>query len=680
MTSIFVDIHNTLWLSYEYLENKEVPQGTLNAWSTRGTCRRMYLNGRAYIKYDTIPEPTRVKLPTPNEIIEERKRLKIRYVERLYTNELKDAYKCMRLPYYVNEILSTPEYSKLSRKKVTELARKACIIEHCVYIQKEYGHRNKLDALFYAYSSIYPNEYSMKNRFCMTLKRAREEGVLSVAIDKRAFKEKAPEFTGVYVQLAEAFLRDSRTFSMPACYEKLVIACNDLDMKAPSFWWLRDYYRKNKQSIDIDRFGKENNEKENSLYAKIIPAKNRNTQWQLDGWEIPIYGKRPNSKGGMEIWFKFVLIAVLDAHSRKMIGYCVAESENTTSILKALEIAVKNTGVLPYEIVADNHSFNKTIEAKSLKDKMDEIGVNWTVDSNPRRKAILERAFRTLGEVHFKDKYGYIGQGVKTKMKGGRMPQELIDEYGKNQSRFLTYEQITTIAMSCILEYNEKLKPTLKQSPNERYELSKDKCSFEIDEFARLALFCKQTECKVQHGQITIVRGMHTYEYQIPSKYSTTYNGQQVGVKYSDFDSVYLFDLKTDEPICSVMLKNNIHGAIGDQSEQDIENLYKNTGRIKGVNSKEIRRKQAIDSEADTINPNAVDAINKLIAPKELVKELEQNKALQKLVIDQGVNTVKVTELPEISALAYRKTSKKENKSPFRAKGEVELKKIIFED
>lgn len=683
MTSIYFDTNRqAVWLSYEYLVEKNVPQGTLNAWSTRDICTRMYLNGRAYIKYDTIPEPTRAKLPTIEGIRAEYNRKKIENTVYIFTKELQEAYKCMQLPVYVREIRSKTEYSKLKDEQVTEFARKACVIERVLWLHQEYHRPNKLEALFYAYSSIYPNDYSMKNRFCMMLKRARQEGVLSVAIDKRLFRELAPKYTAVHIQLAEAFLRDSRNFSMRACHEKVIAACNDLNIDAPSFWWVRDYYRKNKQFIDIERFGKSNHEKENGLYAKIIPAKNRNTQWQIDGWEIPIYGKRPNGKGGMELWFKYVLVAVLDAHSRKIIGSKVAESENTASILAAIEMAVKNTGVLPFEIVADNHSFNKTKEAEHIKSAMDKIGVIWTVDSNPRRKAILERAFRTLGEMHFKDEYGYIGQGVRSKMKGGRMPQELIDEYTKNQSRFLTWEQITGITMRCILDYNAKEKPTTKQSPNQRYELSKDKCSYTVSEFTRMSLFCKQSEFKVQHGQITIKRGMYTYEYQIPSAYSTPYNGKTVGVLYHDFTEIYLFDLETNEPICSVKEKSDIHGAAGDQSKTDTENLYKNAGRIKGNQSKERKRRAAIDSEADTINPNAIDTINKIKTPKELVKTLEQNKELRKMAIDQGVNIAKVTDLPEISAIEYQRANIKDNasKSPFIPKNIAEIGKIVIEE
>jgi hypothetical protein len=682
MIDIYLDSNGqAVWLSYEYLQSKEILRDTINKWSTRDICTRMYLNGRAYIKYDTIPEPTRAKLLTMEGIRAEYNRKKIENTVYIFTKELQAAYKSMQFPVYVREIQSNTENSKLKDEQVREFARKACVIEHVLWLHQEYHRPNKLEALFYAYSSIYPNDYSMKNRFCMMLKKAREEGILSVAIDKRIFRELAPKYTAVHIQLAEAFLSDSRNFSIRACHEKIVDACNELNMSAPSFWWVRDYYRANKQFIDTERFGKANHEKENGLYAKIIPAKNRNTQWQMDGWEIPIYGKRLNNKGGWEIYCKYVLVAVMDAHSRKMIGYCVAESENTAAILKALEIAVKNTGVLPFEIVADNHSFNKTKEAAHIKAAMDKIGVKWTVDSNPRRKAILERSFRTLGEMHFKDEYGYIGQGVRSKMKGGRMPQELIDEYTKNQSRFLTWEQITTITMRCILDYNAKEKPTTKQSPNQRYELSKDKCSYAVSEFTRMSLFCKQSEFKVQHGQITIKRGMYTYEYQIPSAYSTPYNGKTVGVLYHDFDEIYLFDLETNEPICSVKEKNEIHGAAGDQSETDTQNLYKNTGRMKGNQSKECKRKNAIDNGADTINPNAIDTINKIKTPKELVKTLEQNKELQKLVIEQDVNTAKVTDLPEISAIKYKRANIKDNanKSPFAPKNIAEIGKIVIE-
>ena len=166
-------------------------------------------------------------------------------------------------------------------------------------------------------------------------------------------------------------------------------------------------------------------------------------------------------------------------------------------------MAVKETLTLPYEIVADNHSFNKTKEAENLKEKLEQYGVQWTVDSNPQRKSILERAFRTLGDEHFKNRYGYIGQGVKTKVKNGLTSPELIGKYTKTEN-MLTYEQIVPIVCSVIEEYNKHKIISLDDTPKNRYERGEKQNVFHINMFKYMSLFFPKTAHKIQRGQITI--------------------------------------------------------------------------------------------------------------------------------------------------------------------------------
>lgn len=680
MNSIHLDTkHQVFWLSYEYLLDKNISQGTLNSWSTRKLCKRKYIDGRAYINYDTIPEPTRVKLPAKEGLKKEYLRQQDELYENWYTQELKAAYRGDRVPVWVNAILGDGRYGKLKREQVTYFARRASVIERVSEIRDSCLGKPKLAALFYAYSTLYPDDYSKKNRFCMALKKVRDEGVLDMAVDKRKLREFAPKYSDVHLFLAEGILSDPRAFDMPDSHEMLQGACSRLDIQTPSFWWLRQYYRKNKNYINAGRLGKTAYEKEYKPYAKIIPALHRNTQWQVDGWEIPIYSKRQKGDGTWELYFKYVLFAVLDAHSRKYIGFSIGESENTEVILQAVEDAVKNTGVLPYEIVSDNHSFHKTKEAEHFKSELEKIGVHWTVDSNPRRKAILERSFRTLGEKHFKHYYGYIGQGVRSKMETGRTQQELLDEYTKNHSRFPNYDQIATITCSAIYDYNEKVKPSLKQSPNERYEKSGQPKCFAVDLFKRMVLFGRKTEQKISKGQITIKRGMHEYSYQLPSKFMTQYGGKAVTVRYAGFDEIYLYDIETDSPICSVPQKIEIHGALGDRTDGDTENLYKNSGRTRGNESKLQKRKDSVYEKSDTVNPNAADAMNVMKVPKDAVKQAKQNLLLREMVGDKGVSVDNVAELPAIGMLKVDKPEKKENRHPFTPKGEVKMGKIKIE-
>lgn len=681
MNNIYVDTkHQVYWLSYEWFDLKGISQNTYTCWCKRGVSKRKYIDGRAYINYDTIPLESREKLPDKEGLKKEYNRQKTELKEQWCFYRLEPVYKKSdRFPEYVNAILKDGRYNKLKREQVNYFARRACVIEKAIELHGMHKEKGWLTGLYYAYSRLYPDDYSMKNRFCMMLKKAREEGVLSVAIDKRSLREFTPKYTEEYQYMAHEILSDPRAFDTVMCHEKMQTACEKQQMETPSVWWIRDYYRKNKNFINITRHGKEVYEKEQRPYANIIPALHRNTQWQIDGWEIPIYGKRQREDGSWELYFKYVFFAVLDAHSRKYVGYSIGESENTEVILKALENAVKNTGVLPYEIVSDNHSFNQTKEAEHFKAALDKIGVHWTVDSNPRRKAILERSFRTLSEKHLKNHYGYIGAGIRSKKKGSRMPQELIDEYTKNSSRFPNYDTIAISVIDSVLEYNDKVKPKFKQSPNERYENSEQPKCFEVDVFKRMQLFTRKTEQKITNGQFTIKRGEYEYSYQLPAEFSTRYNGETVTLRYADFGTMYLYDYATDAPICSVLQKSDIYGAMGDQTDADIHKLHKNTGRLKGIESKSRKRKNTIFDQCDTINPNAADAINKVKAPKEVVKQIEQNLHLREIALNQGVKPERVTDAPALGMLTVSAPEREENNHPFSVKTS-EICKISIEE
>lgn len=209
------------------------------------------------------------------------------------------------------------------------------------------------------------------------------------------------------------------------------------------------------------------------------------------------------------------------------------------------------------------------------------LGVTWTVDSNPKRKAILEKTFRMLGENHLKECFGYIGGGIKSRKKNTVTQQELKDIYSKPEN-MLGYDQLCAIVCTAIHTYNTSVRKSLGVSPEERYSKSEQPHSIKADEFTYLPLFHHQTAHKIANGQITIRRGLHKYEYQLPAKYSAEYNGKQVGVVYANLDEIYLFDLKTERGICSVEQKIAIHGALANQTQADHDNLMRNTGRIKG--------------------------------------------------------------------------------------------------
>lgn len=677
---IYIDIkHQVFWLSYEYLRMYNISENSFMNWSKRDVCKRKYIDGRAYINYDTIPVPSRSKLPNKEGMKVEYNRLHHSVMEERYYGYLQEATKSFRVGYWRNQILS--RYPELNIEKLLEFAIRASVFEEVLRIDNTIRSRSKdHSALFYAFNRIYPNKgYTHRSRFCMAMEKARNEGILSVAVDTRALRKFEPRYKEDYQGLALALLSDPRAFDVTDCYDMFVEGCQYMKVeKTPSWDWFRLFWRKNKNIILPERDGKTMHEKEAANYAKIILALYSGDQWQMDGWDIPVYCKKRNEKGGWEYFVRYVLFVVMDAHSRKIIGFDVAESENTETILTSLDMAVRNTKTLPKELVADNHSWNKTKEAANLKEIAEKLGMIWTIDSNPRRKAILERTFRTLGDKHFKRYYGYLGQGIKSKIKNGITQQELKDFYSQPKN-MPTFDQLCAQVWCIIQDYNDKVKKNLGESPNARYAKSEQPNSIQVDDPTRLKMFIRVSEHKISHGQIVIKRGMHTYEYQLPAKYSVEYNGKTVGVRYADFDLIYLYDIETDKCFCSVYRKLEIHGAIANQTETDTENLFKNSGRIKGINSQKRKKKESIYNEGNTINPNFIATANKQKTPKDVLKQVEHDNDLRSFMADKNINPETISDFPEVKSIYIDIPKKKEEKSPFWVENN-EIRTITIEE
>jgi hypothetical protein len=243
----------------------------------------------------------------------------------------------------------------------------------------------------------------------------------------------------------------------------------------------------------------------------------------------------------------------------------------------------------------------------------------------------------------------------------------------------LTFDQVCALAGVVVFEYNRKVKKSLKESPDNRFAKSEQPNSIQVDDFTRLQMFIRVSEHKVSHGQIVIKRGMHTYEYQLPAKYSVEYNEKTVGVRYSDFDTVYLYDAETDRSICSVSRKLEIRGAIANQAETDTEKLFKNSIRIKGINSQKSKKKESIYNEGNTINPNFMESANAMKIPKDVLKQVKQDNDLRTFLTDKNVSSETISDFPAVKSLYVSEPAKKDEKSPFWVKNN-EIRKITIEE
>lgn len=622
-------VNNYLYLSCSLLrEEYKISIKTIECWKRRQIGKRLIHQGNVYIAYDTIPAPTRAKLPSKEDLLSRMKAAEHDAVTERYYRRMENAYLKGFIKYrdiYRNAGVEFDDIIKYAQHHAVW----AVILE----IHKEQA-RPKLRNIWEAYCRIYPGKYAY-NRMNPCINQCKTGGIESLLIKKyHTIREK--KYNPVYDKWVLDALSSGKAYAKAEIHRLVCSLCKERNYPEPSLGWVKYKCRELEPLVNASRYGADNDTYKKLPYKGIIRAEHANDQWQIDGWRLPFY---------MNGYKTLTLFWVLDAHSGKAIGYEIAPTEHTETILKGLEDAVSNAGCLPFEILSDNHSFNKTEEAGYFKDAVSKLGTTWTVSENPRYKSLVERSFKTFGEMFCKKQYGYIGEGIRTRNKNGRTSQELLDRYTKAET-FLTEEQIKLIAINCIEEYNNR-KGKDGKTRNERYAESAK--AIEIDKTDYLRLFIRETEITIRRGQVDLQRGGIKYEYALTAEQFKTLNDKKVRVRYESFDEVYLFDLETDEFIGTVKRKEYAHGALANQTEDDTKQFFKHKGRLSGIKSDRKKSQIEIARLAESIDPEAAYAMNAKLTPKNIIEEFETNGRLRAEAERRGINLSEVTNIKTFS-------------------------------
>ncbi len=663
-----IGVDGKIFLSYSYLEGKGISYHVVKKWASRKDTKPFKHNNEAYIDFSIIPTPSKSKLPSEAELLamlsSDKKDSQVSsIVEKLkyaQTNKFSD-----HRAYYRDQC-------GLDSEAAFKAAMKRAVWERLMELYNE-SHsasyngglkKGALDVLYTAYNTVYSGQYSSKHALLRTINQCKSAGFDSIIIDKRKsstgnnlkFNELHAFFVGGVVSIGKGY-------NAPHVLQLIIPMCNEAEIAIPSLSWVKNYIAKNLKHNEYNtRYGRA---KANKLmpYASIESALNADSQWQIDGWNLPFYFK--NEDGGLD---KLTLISVVDAYSRKIIGYSISRTENRISIMEAFQDAISNTGCVPFEILADNHSFNKTKEAQNFINELERIGTTWTISENPQYKSIIERSFKVVGERYCKTRYGYVGQGIKSKDKNAHSSPEMLNTFQKS-GKILQEAEIKMTGVDVVLEYNKTINDTFKKSPNQLYAESEKPARFELDLIERIKLTTLKTEYKISRGQINIVIAGVKHEYQVDTNTHKDYNGKKVAVRYNSPDIIYLFDVKTDKSICAVKQKSKIHGALADQTENDKLLLAKNTGRTKGITSQSRKHTENIAEKALKHHPDAFEILQHHTTPKDVLKAVQTNTELRREMFKNNIDLDRVTTVPkttEITNSSYlNKPQSRKDKSPF---------------
>lgn len=670
---LILEVKGCLLISYDYLRRAGLKAASIENWRRRNGISICKIDGRAFIDYKSIPNPSKSKIPSEAD-------LRAILLGEEKNKDVEDVYKKLQYAKF-NKFLNHRVYYRdkygLSPDLTLETSMKRASWDRLMQLYNENktgvkGGLKKgfLEILHKAYDKVYPGRYSTVNALLRAIKTSEQRGVDAVCVDQRKLKSEqkpAQKYDERHLFLLRGIISSGKAYKSPKILELMKVMCLDEGIESPSLSWVKANKQEILKNIEIheNRYGSDKTDKV-TPYSGVKPAFYADDQYQIDGWDMPFYYLGTDSNKNPRLK-KLTLVAVRDACTKKIVGYSVGRSENRLTLFEALQDATANTGALPFELVSDNHSYNETKEVGFFKEEAERLGFTWTVDSNPKRKAIAERYFGVLGERFCKDHYGYIGQGIRTRDKDGRSKQELIDKYQKS-GHILTEEEIKVIAVDIVHRFNNTPLKEGGKTPNQLYEASQKPNRIEIDLFERLRLFTKRTEYKVSRGQINIEIAGIKYEYQLPASFYSKYDRTTVAVRYDSPELIYLFDRKTDQPITSLEQKEKAAGALANQTERDIEIMNRSTGRLKGIKAMARKENEEIAKKASELSPGIFDTLNKRLTPKDVYKMAEEEEIKQEAE-RRGIDFSRIAPVPvfsEIENPAFKapKLSRKEM-SPF---------------
>lgn len=595
-----------------------------------------------YVYHDSLPEPTKKKTPSEDILRSLAHGSEInQHVER-YFKKLQTAYQKQFMSF---QQTYRTEYqldmaTALDRAKMAALYSELMSLVEQQRAGTKHGGATKgsMEHIRSAYNKVVPKakQIGTKQAFNNLLTKIKKNGILIQALDRRTIKVTPEQYSDpFYKAFVWEFTSSAKGFKLPYIAEKLKTACEEKGIKSPSLSWVRDRMREALRNINVVE-GRKGKQAANAMmtYANLEQAQYCGDQFQMDAYTWPGYFYLDG-----KAYTKLVVVCVIDVHSRMIVGFSIALSENRDSMMEAMQNAVSFTNILPKELVTDKHSYHRTKEVEHFMETTQALGMDLTVSMNPQYKAVNERLFQML-EPLIKAQNGTIGQSVKTRDRSGRSSPEYIDATVKPIHR-LTMDAVKLSIVTVIQEYNNTpLNVTGNISPAQAFERGEKPHSIAVNQDDRLRLFNKKTSKTVSRFKLILERSGIDYVYDLPAAYQYL-NKQEVTIRYESLDLIYLFDVKKDLFITSLKPVIKQKAAKANQTERDQKLSYQQANHKKAIKAAHDKQMKAI-IDPDS-HPDLLHDMNAASRPKSLMAALSDNHT-KALVRQQGVDIDKIIE------------------------------------
>lgn len=382
------------------------------------------------------------------------------------------------------------------------------------------------------------------------IRKAKKQGMVQAIWTKRGA---ATKFGEKYVRMAAGYYVMGQKLSYDAVHTLMMKECAQKGWECPSLAWVRMTLQRPevRNRLMTHREGKKANSDRLLTYVPRERAKAPNTIWQIDGTPLDFYYRTEDGSVARQ-----VMIKVLDMHSMRIIGFTLCDAESRFAMMDALHHATKVTGHLPRQILHDNASAFNPSEMQRLKDKTNRYGCTWRAAAvgNAQDKGQAEQNFKGLPSIAGKLWLNYVGQGIKTLERDGKINPDKLDP-----SQFPNLLQYRDQVVRMVQMYNSH-RVRNRPSPLENYNATPSH-GRALDPFQIAELFWPETLTTPRRGYATIEYKKQKYLFEIPTAEAHFLtNEQQLVARYDpeDLQEIHLFQPVTEKYVCSCPIAQKV--------------------------------------------------------------------------------------------------------------------------
>lgn len=618
-------------------------------------------NGNVQINVNSIPKRTRTAYNIPtSEVLTELKALgKVA----LFDNSINDVDKEVLAIDFVNEMykneLARPlleafnngysDYFKIVKNEIghrPERIKSVCstlaFFEKCIELMGT-GKRAKkgtVKKIFEVYQELDTyNNITRYNHFTEFAKRLRQEPDLLIEFVLHANRHNTNnlKLTPYHKALVLFYvsLPNQLTYDTVKLLVNHHISEAHQQLKIISESTIKKMMRKNENKglIASTRYGSKYFDSQFGSYQKRSVSPFPSTTWMMDGTPIQFYCYNEDRTKIIRL----NLFVVIDVCTRKVVGYSISLSEDRYAVMNALQMACNICGHLPNEIVSDNFSAGTSQEMKAIESEFNKMGITWRRARvhNAKDKTYVERFFATFQSVVCRFYDHYLGEGITSKRLNGRPSKEFLNAVWKKQ-KHPSYNNMFGLVTEMIVRYND-LSIRGRKSPSQVFAELPKVNAVTLETYQIAVLFWKTREVKASRSKVIFEYKTRKYTYLIYDYDDRLkYGNVQVRVRYDEkeLDSIYLYDVVTDDFICECKREKVVPVAKCEQSKDDEKEIIKRQAREKGF-------KNYIAKKRKQVMEDGLKSVGETLEGFEIVDPLNLQKGIQnKIESDQMRNYI----------------------------------------